>query len=238
MKVILLLLSFNLFASNLLIIGDSHMAGPFGKRLHTLFTKGKNFDNVITYGHASSSSLHWMSETTYKLSGGVFHQFNNQSNPNPTNWRLKVEVPKLSSVLADPSLHTEWGSAGFDFDNIIIELGANDARAISSQNGVINSREYQRRQSYVSMMINLVKKYNLGCYWIGPPNGIKKTKANQDILYKMLQDTVKESCSFFSSNHFKAIGCDGVHFNCRSELKNAHKWAKEVFNFVNNPVKP
>jgi hypothetical protein len=236
MKIILLLLSIlfcqSAFTSNLLIIGDSHMSGPFGIRLHSHFNDSEKFSNVITYGHASSSSIHWMNDSLYKLSGGVFHQFNNLLHPSPTHWRTKVEVPKLKKVIDSRSLHEEWGVNNFRFDAILIALGANDARAISSQEGVVNTWEYKKRQSYVIKMVELIKKNNLRCFWVAPPNGIKKTKENQDVLYKMLKEVVLNNCDFFSSNHYKAIGCDGIHFNCRSELKNAHKWAKEVFKFI------
>ena len=48
----------------------------------------------------------------------------------------------------------------------------------------------------------------------------------------MLWEVVMKQCHFFSSNHYKAIGCDSIHFNCPSEYKNARRWAKEVYRFV------
>ena len=215
------------------------MAGPFGSKLHSLFSKSSLFSNVITLGHSSSSSLHWMSEKNYKLSGGVFHSFNTSNNinyphPNPTHWREKVDVPKLKDILAKPSMHSTWPNDSIKIDTMIIELGANDARSISNSSGVINSSEYQRRQNYVISMIDLMQENAIKCYWIGAPDGLKKTQANQTVLYKMLKEAVLNKCEFFSSNHFKAEGCDGVHFSCASQRPKAIKWANEVFNWVSN----
>ncbi len=235
----LILISSSLFASNILVIGDSHMAGPFGNYLHKNLKKINSTSNLVTLGHASSSSLHWMSEKDYKLSGGVFHKFSNSdgknfNHPNPTHWREKVLVPKFEDILNTPFAHNSWTGEKFNFDTVIIELGANDARAISDQNGKINPWEYEKRQGFVKEMLEIVEQRNLKCFWIGPPNGIKKTQANQSVLYQMLEEVVIKNCSFFSSNHYKATGCDGVHFNCRSEKPKAKAWANEVSSWIAN----
>ncbi len=221
------------FAENLLFIGDSHTVGPFGTKLHEMLSKASKFERVVTLGHSSSSSLHWMSETDYLLSGGVFHQFKSQENrqqlhPSPTHWRQKVLVPKFDDVLSSPLVHSSWQDDQFNFSTVLIALGANDAAAISNKDGVINTWEYNKRQDYVLKMLEVVKLNNLKCFWVGPPMGMKKTQKNQDVLYKMLKEVVLNTCEFFSSNHYMATGCDGVHFSCSSQRSKAISWAREV----------
>jgi hypothetical protein len=236
---ILLIFCFSAFGGNLLILGDSHTVGPFGIKLHKLMSESERFERVVTLGHSSSSSLHWMSETDYKLSGGVFHQFmssfgEQQFHPNPTHWREKVLVPKLNDVINNPLYHEAWQDNDFSFDSVVIALGANDAAAISNSSGVVNIWEYKKRQKYVAQMLDLTDKNNIKCYWVGPPMGIKKSEANQDVLYKMLEEKIINRCEFFSSNHYKSTGCDGVHFSCPAQQGKAFSWAREVSTWILN----
>lgn len=237
--IILLILCASAFGENLLILGDSHTVGPFGTRLHKLASNSERFERVVTMGHSSSSSLHWMNERDYKLSGGVFHQFMNsfgeqQLNPKPTHWREKVIVPKFIDVINKPLFHEAWQDDPFRFDTVVIALGANDAAAISNNLGTVNTREYEKRQKYVSQMLDLIDANNIKCYWVGPPMGIKKSKVNQSVLYKMLTEKIENRCEFFSSNHYKSTGCDGVHFSCSSQQSKAFAWAQEVSTWILN----
>tara|TARA_R110000868_G_scaffold164359_14_gene396919 strand:- start:151 stop:906 length:756 start_codon:yes stop_codon:yes gene_type:complete len=226
---------------NVLIIGDSHMAGPFGQYLHQSVATVRGV-NVITYGHASSAPLHWLSETRHKLSGGVYHMYSaNRTinpyelirlvNPNPTDWRIPVEVPEFESLMSKMQLHFEWLRGGAQFlkpDIVVIELGANDRRAIV-QNDQVNQRSYDKRLELTRRLANIATQDGAKCLWIGPPHGRTKTDFEQATLYKMLTEALDgTSCELVSSNHYKAIGCDGVHFNCREEFGNAKSWANEM----------
>lgn len=232
MKFILLfiILTNMVMAKDILFIGDSHTAGPFGKLLHQRLSKKHN---IATYGHASSASIHWMSKKEIKLSGGVFNElfFEGKTfkNPNPTHWRVKVKVPKLISLLDQASYHDQW-ERSFKANLVIIALGANDARSISNDNGDIRQNVYQKRQKAILDMINSL---DVPCIWIGPPNGVKKPQANQKVLYEYLEQTIIGKCPFMNSNHFIVKGCDGIHMNCPSEMDNARKWVSEAHNFIN-----
>lgn len=226
---------------NILIIGDSHMAGPFGQYLHQSIATLSGV-NVISYGHSSSAPLHWLGSQSYKLSGGVYHALSANHtinpneiirlpNPNPTDWRVHVEVPKFEPLLTEMNLHSEWRGAGFPSvapDIVVIELGANDRRAIMP-NDRLNQTAYSSRLQFTKSLALLATQNGAQCLWIGPPHGKNKTNAQQEALYQMLTEALEDTpCQLVSSNHYKAMGCDGVHFNCRSEFSNARKWASEM----------
>lgn len=253
----LLLFSCNHFSSrspasidkNILIIGDSHMAGPFGQYLHQSVSTNTGV-NVVTYGHASSAPIHWLSENRQKLSGGVYHQLSANktinpnelikfSNPNPTDWRTPVEVPFFEQLTTNMNLHEKWRNNGFpdsSYDYVVIELGANDRRAIVN-NDVVNQVGYNQRLRLTRELALLATKNGEKCLWVGPPHGRTKTDFEQATLYKMLEEALEPtSCQLISSNHYKAMGCDGVHFNCREEMDNARKWAGEISSKIKSLI--
>jgi hypothetical protein len=234
-----LFISTNIFAQNILVIGDSHTAGPFGARLHELLSK--QFANVVTLGHASSSAYHWIETSDFKLSGGVFHAMQfaglQYKHPAPTDWREKVSVPKISNVLAQNAVHASWQKVvqgKLQADIVVVALGANDARLIADDHGRINRAGYLQRKLAIEKLIQQIEKTHARCLWIAPPHGSKKTDANQKALYQFLKETIKDRCPLFDSNHFVATGCDGVHFSCSSQLPKAHRWASEVTDFIIN----
>jgi len=233
LSALLLLISFSVIAKDILFIGDSHTAGPFGKNIHRLLSKDHN---IVTLGHSSSAPIHWLGDNDYKLSGGAFNQLslNNRTyfNPNPIHWRVKVNVPKLLPLLTNASYHSEW-PLSFKPDLVVIALGANDARAISDNEGNIRHSSYLQRETALLEMLSTVKGK---CIWIGPPNGVKKSQANQNFLYEFLEKNISSQCPFMNSNHYYVKGCDGIHMNCSSELDNAMNWALEVRAFIHNNI--
>jgi hypothetical protein len=235
---LLLFISFNSWSTtNMVVIGDSHTAGPFGRYLHQNLSKHSEL-NVALYGHSSSAAIHWMQDKKYVLSGGLQHRLtvdgNYYANPNPTHWRVKREVPKLKDILKELAFHTQWqqqvGTIS-PIDIVVVALGANDLRTVTNEDGT-PARNYQARQKYVIKMLDFIEQAGAKCLWVGPPDGIKKTPQRQSTLYRYLKEAVGNRCPFYSSNHFKATACDGVHFNCRSLLPLAKKWAGEVTEFI------
>lgn len=229
------------FASSVLVIGDSHTAGPFGTKIHSLLST--QFNHVVTLGHSSSAAFHWVKETDYKLSGGKFNQMSiNRSqhlDPNPTHWREKVSVPKLGSVLNDNAYHSKWKAIvgeNLKADIVVIALGANDARTIANPDGSIRPNGYKVRKAAIRDMIAAVKQSGSKCIWIAPPNGIKKSPANQKAVYSYLKDAINSECAMMDSQHYKATGCDGVHFSCSSQRPKAIKWAQEAFQFIKTNI--
>lgn len=232
------------YANNLLFIGDSHTASSyaFGGEVHKLLSNSNKFENIVTLGHSSSAAIHWVNEKEYMLSGGINHQFKNKHNqqfihPSLPHWTKKSKVPKLENVLENMIVHASWGRrVPITPDIVVIALGANDARAISNSQGVINRSAFDLRKNKIKSMLDQVERVRARCIWIGPPMGESKTKANQKALYKFLKSSINNRCSFMSSNHFIALKsgkyCDGIHLSCPTERNKARLWAAETVDFI------
>ncbi len=233
-------------AFNILMIGDSHTAGPFGQYVHQSLATRAGL-NIVTYGHSSSAALHWLSSRRSKLTGGVYHQlsahktFNayelvRMDNPNPTDWREAVEVPFFEPLVEDMNLHPEWRNLGFPVEApnlVVIALGANDRGYLFNRQGQFSQVAFDRHVNYARTLAQKATEAGAKCLWIGPPHGRVKTDEEQEALYRMLHVALEEvDCQLVSSNHYKAMGCDGVHFNCRAELPAARNWANEMVEHI------
>ena len=239
MILIFALLAGAAYSKNLLFVGDSHTAGYFGQDIHKLLSK--SFESVATFGHSSSAAVHWIGDNSYKLTGGKFNELfylgKRLKDPNPIHWRVASLVPSFNKLIFNMAYHKSWQTqigSRITPDIVVIALGANDARSISDQNGKINSVSYKKRASAIESMLDKVEDIGAQCIWIGPPNGIKKSRKNQETLYKYLRSKVANRCKFMSSNHYFVNDCDGVHFNCRALRSRAFEWAQEVNNFILN----
>jgi hypothetical protein len=234
----LIIFSCSAFAKNILVIGDSHMAGPFGKNLFSNLSQDKN-NNVALYGHASSAGIHWAEEKNTSVSGGVFHSFSYEgkiyNNPTPTHWKESVAVPKAHKLFDEFTLHPSWKQAvkhSLNPDIIVIELGANDLRIISNESGAVNKKSYELRLAANKKLVEMTMDRGAKCYWVGPPDGIKKSKERQDVVYQMLNEVVQGKCEFFNSRKYNVNVCDGIHYNCPAGSSKAREWAREVADFV------
>ena len=238
---LIILSSASVHSASVLLLGDSHTAGPFGSKLHKFLSS--EYEQVITLGHSSSAAYHWVKEKEFMLSGGKFNQMylngKQIKDPNPTHWRVKVAVPKLSNVLNDNAYHAMWKQVvgeNLKADIVVVGLGANDARVVANPDGTIRANGYKIRKQAIVDMIAAIKQSGAKCIWIMPPHGIKKTDANQKAVYDYLKDAVGGDCPMMSSLHYKATGCDGVHFSCSSQKPKAIKWAKEAFEFIKSNI--
>lgn len=229
------------FAANILVIGDSHTAGPFGQQLKKeLQIK----HNVAVYGHSSSAAINWVEEKITNFSGGIYHgafvSGVDLLNPAPVHWREKVATPKLKDFLSNMLKYEGWTNTTGPIkpDVAVIALGANDLRAIANPDGSIRS-SYDFRQKALLNILDQLDENQMKCFWIGPPDSVMKPSAQQDTLYNYLLEAIGNRCEFFNSRHYVAKkwleACDGVHFSCNKEsYRIAAMWAQEVKDFINN----
>lgn len=242
---ILIFLSFSAFTKNILIVGDSHMANPLGQYLLNHFASLNH--NVAIFGHASSAPIDWLGEQEVKHKGGVYHAayYNKKyyKNPKPTHWKEYIGVLKFNKLLNNMLYHPEWvQDKPIKPDVVIVELGANDAKAIADING--NKKQpYSDRFDAAFKMSSKIVERGAKCIWILPPNGVAKPKKNQEILYEMLQKAISKNCFIYTgSKKFVAekntlLGCDGYHFNCnKKEKMKAFEWSLEIKKFFQEKI--
>jgi hypothetical protein len=234
---------------NILFIGDSHTAASyaFGGEVQKLLSQSGKFKNIVTLGHSSSAAIHWVDDKSYKFSGGIYHALTTEKgsklgHPNQPNWREKTSVLKFKDTITNMAIHPKWKEkiGVVTPDIVVIALGANDAKSVSNPSGVINRSAYNQRKDNIKSMISMIEKIDAQCIWIGPPMGEKKSEANQNTLYKFLDESISNKCAFMSSNHYVARTsgkyCDGVHMSCPTERQKAKNWANETVNFILNNI--
>lgn len=198
--VLLFALAQSAFGEDVLVIGDSHSCGAFGKRLFE--NRLERGDNVTLYCTPSSSPQHWMNGT------------------NPAGHECKVRSsarPELSACGGDgrtPSLSTLLARhAGA---RVVVALGTNSLH--STQAG----------SSYRDFAA-AIQASGRACDWIGPPHlnpadasgssreRIRALQRNLDGFYVSLNDVVSSACSLVDSRPSTAPGTaghatsDGVH---------------------------
>lgn len=236
------------FSQSVLVIGDSHMAGYFGKNLFDELLYSKKFKNIVVLGHASSAPKDWIASERIKLSGGVLNiaYLGGKTfiNPSPTHWKEEVEVPDLSKLMKNIIYRSEWRKTNLALtpDYVVVELGANDMRAIADPNGVLKKNEYNYRLNKMKLLIDKILLGGAKCLFVTPPDGAAKNPKSLKLLYKMINEGTKDRCELYDQSlKFKAEGkesgrnCDGYHFQCsKKDRDKAHTWAKEVANFISS----
>jgi len=228
--------------ADILVIGDSHTAGPFGEILHKSLTHEYPDKIILTYGHSSSAPIHWMSSKSTKLSGGLNHHFsiNGQYYPHPNlpNWRLPAETLSLIDLFTSPILHSQWqkkASREVNINTIIIALGANDRGAVSDEAGN-RTNEFHKRVQVIHEMLGQIESRNIKCIWIGPPSSPLRTSKLEQTSHEYLVEGIQDKCPLFDSRKFIALYCDKVHFSCKKGKPIVEKWANEAFTFVRENI--
>jgi lysophospholipase L1-like esterase len=205
----LLLLSVSAAAGErILVIGDSHSVGSFGRRLDDLLRE--RTPEVATYGSCGSSPSWWFDGRATQC--GYFHRGLNGRSRRGT----EAATPLLSTLLSE-----------IEPDTIVVALGANLVNA---------PRDWAERTT--RQMVELIAgKPGLRCVWVGPPHGRNKPEPGFGEFYTLLEGIVKPTCEFIDSRPFAQYpetGGDGVHFDHlgRPGVAIAEKWAESVFGLM------
>lgn len=215
--------------ADILMIGDSHTVGPFGKLLHKELARAYQNEMILVYGHSSSAPLHWMNVRPFELSGGISHHvsYNEFYLEKTPDWRIKQPTLNFNKLLDNPVVYKEWENVLPQMpviDTVIIALGANDRAVISSQ--------YQKRLKILDEMVSEISVRGHKCIWIGPPTSSKVNTTQDDLTHQYLLEGIKGRCAFLNSRKFVAKWCDQVHFSCPEGLPEVKKWATEAAQFI------
>ena len=229
----LLLAASSVFAQpatrTILVIGDSHSAGTFGRQLYDSLW-ALPYTRVAFFAVCSSGPNSWLNETEH----GCGFMFRDLDKKAPEKWlrtrkaTIKVrgedrevtfvKTPLLSQLLED-----------YKPDVTLIALGSNP----TSADGVAN-------------MLAVVHHARSACAWIGPPYMRSPPKAAVDGVYKnalvksgvdhglTMDETKQAGCSLIDSRGYSYLrypesAGDGTHYEATPDLRDlAKQWAKDA----------
>ncbi len=197
----LILLFFNsLRAEQIVLIGDSHLCGAFGKSLFQNLSK--TYDEVSLYCAVSSAPEHWLKGSN------PIGQICSQMTTKDSNLSPCIDsgrVPKLEQIL------TQYPRAKF-----VVALGTNSLLSPEV------SAEYNK------LALKITESGN-ACFWIGPPHlnpsqskgfpagRIATEEKNLNDFYESLMKAIGTKCKQIDSRDSTSVNTagnqtvDGVH---------------------------
>lgn len=190
-----------LFASTILIIGDSHSVGPFGWRLDSELRKSGH--QVATYASCGSIAKWW--STNQKTTCGYY---SNDLNNNITRATTHL-TPKISELLDTVRP-----------DTVIVELGSN----------YVNTPGDDFVSADLKQLVKEIKDSGAECFWITAPD-MRLYRDALPRIDKIIQDSVAEDCKIFDSKKvtsYPLTGGDGVHYWFKEGTPIANSWADSV----------
>jgi len=194
--------SLNLHAANVLVMGDSHTAGPFGQELDKNLRAAGHM--VGTYG-SSSSIPGWFLDGTPSKWGIWSKDVNGHVHEVP--FKTSAPTPKFFDLVKqNPEV-------------VIMAFGTN--YATKSKKLAIDD---------MKRFVKVLKDYSLKCYWITPPE-TRAFRAQKMELFNMIKDTVGDYCVLFESHtvtSYPETGGDGLHYWSGSLRTIANSWAKKA----------
>ena len=179
-------LSFAGSPSRILIVGDSHTAGPFGLGLLSALDSQPNLETAL-YASCGSRAEHW---TGTPYSNRICSREKDYSQAKPVDFGAKDGSRPMKSLSA-------LVSAGKP-DVVVLALGTNS---------LPTDREasLDRAKKEVVRAIESAKSRGARCIWVGPPNEPTERfpKSVQDCFSSMLRTTVEANgCRFVDSRDF------------------------------------
>lgn len=206
-----------------LIIGDSHVVGPFGENLHRIFRE-KTKENTRTIGLAGASPSNFVGKTNKQRTLTYGFADRNNEHERVVKGGNAGTLPEFGPLLEKTQPN-----------RIIIELGDNFA---DYKNPSANSDAAAAKQ--VQFILKELEKQNskAPCYWVTPTwtdkSGSKpylKTNARLLKVISIIKKTAEPRCTVIDSAEGIGLGKsdlqtggDGLHFNGIS----GKKWAEAV----------
>lgn len=197
----------------LVIIGDSHTCGPFGRHLLGILS-GEGVD-ATAYCAVSSSPIHWMRGRNPK---GQICQVLSTDDMQSQKCGVLGKMPSLSEI---QSKHPNT--------DVLVALGTNSLHSSKPD------------AAYLSMTQKLMSNTQ-ACFWVGPPHldslrargypsgSIGKMERNLSDFYMGLLNITTGRCTLIDSRPFTEVGTagfntvDGVH---RTQAA-GKSWAEQV----------
>lgn len=220
---ILALISLNLFASEVLLIGDSLTCGAFGKQLTKLISEGQSAParTITTYCAVSSRPTHWLQG---KIPAGQTCQTMSTRELSPRNCGTRAKMPTFLELINQNRPMT-----------VIIALGTNS---------LDSSRPSADYSKIIAQIPNGTK-----LLWIGPPHlrpdqargfsmaRLRSLESNLDGFYTNLKIILNDS-PLIDSRPLTSRGSiggetvDGVHRGTNAGTA----WANSIMSLINQQL--
>ena len=200
-----------LFLIHILLLGDSHSMGHYGKELNQLLGSDGNFE-VSSIAVCGSTPRWFFNEV--KITCGESEKLKTVSEvpvPIKKNQRVRNIVDWLN--YQKPSM-------------VVVSLGTN----------FLNYQSSDSIQSEIKKMAETIKNYNAKCLWVGPPDLRIEHREKLKVINSLIQTTVKSHCDWFDSTKVTQypdgeIDKNGLHYYTKGQ-ETAKKWAKAVYERV------
>ncbi len=192
---------------SVLILGDSHTVGTFGQTLDRLFRADPE-QQVRTFASCGSIIRWWY--TGRETNCGYLGVDESGEKFETTRFRTPL-IPKLLGPKKP--------------DLIVIELGANY---------VMGYPEATMKADFARLLED-IRKTGAGCAWVGPPH-MRRFDSELKTLVPAIRSLVEKSCTWIDSRDFTSYppsGGDGIHYGTPVLRPLAEKWAREVFQAIN-----
>lgn len=191
-----------------LILGDSHTVGHFGKSLDQACRDAGA--KVRTYASCSSHPIWWFDGT--RTHCGYFSR----------DERGKILRVPFGTLKRTPRLPELWRQ--FEPELVIVGLGA-------------NMTDYSREtvQTTCHKMASYLHNKGADIIWVGPPIIRLQPRWKLDRLYGWLRAAVSPPAEFIDSRpwtYYPETGGDGIHYRGLEGRKIAAHWASEVFSAI------
>jgi hypothetical protein len=176
----------------ILVIGDSHSVGPFGK----LLVDGLRLLTPKTSLYASCGTVASSWLTGAKTRCGFY--FRTEENK-VLSGKIGL-TPKLPGMLET-----------LKPDILVIELGANYVKGFDEESAIADMKK----------ILDLLKDLPTACLWVGAPDSrISRTERSR--LFAWVEKAASERCMVLDSReftHYPETEGDGIHYSRESDVK-------------------
>jgi len=203
--------------ARVLLVGDSHSVGQYGRELERLFREKNGSSEVALYASCGSAPQTWISGRATRC-----------------GFRQKVGTQKEVSAKTNatpklPQIVGAWLEPG-EKHIVVISLGANLVPASTHQ-------AQRQTRDFLNLLQTETSGQEIQCYWVGAPTSrtfsAEKTARTVDVM----RAQIGSQCEYIDSREFTAYparGGDGIHFDSlgASGRKIAIQWAQAVFQRI------
>ncbi|MBL7716238.1 MAG: SGNH/GDSL hydrolase family protein [Bdellovibrionales bacterium] len=185
------------------VLGDSHLVGPMGRRLDENLRANASIQSVETFAVCGARADAFYSPV--QTSCGYFEKLADGT----TSDVLKAVSPDMAN----------WSKSKPDW--VVINLGTNVALL----------PDWKVAAKEIRLLLDQVKSLGARCYWILPPSMAKFAKELPS-LESFLVAEVSKDCEVFQSSKVTVYPAgikDGIHYSSKKMTPAGQAWGDSVF---------